>query len=197
MQSSDVLSVQQSLIMVFAHLIHSKMDAVLTFLSSLPGPTGRPSLEFLMVEWVGKATMFSGSYDCKISLLALAKILEHAISTEDQRFQNIFVRGDRIINPVQGITTRSKVKNEKEMYTEVPLLVKIYKLLINELHGHLEEKKDLQDDGDYEDGDGDEEGEYDAEPEGAENEIDIDSNGGSEAENINSYLNKYDGNFTR
>ena len=94
------------------------------------------------------------------------------------------------------VVTALSIKS-KEMYTEVPLLVKIYKLLINELHGHLEEKKDLQDDGDYEDGDGDEEGEYDEEPEGAENEIDIDSNGGSEAENINSYLNKYDGNFTR
>ncbi len=40
MQSSNVLSVQQSLIMVFAHLMHSKMTEVLTFLSNLPGPTG-------------------------------------------------------------------------------------------------------------------------------------------------------------
>lgn len=43
----------------------------------------------------------------------MAKILEHAISTDDQRFQNIFVKGDRIINPVEGIRTRSKVKNGK------------------------------------------------------------------------------------
>jgi hypothetical protein len=66
MQSSNTISVQQSLIMVFAHLIHSKMDAVLTFLSNLPGPTGTPSLEFLMTEWVAKSTMFSGAYECKI-----------------------------------------------------------------------------------------------------------------------------------
>lgn len=85
-------------------------------------------------------------------MLALAKVLEHAISTEDNRFQNIFVRGDRIINPVEGIRTRSKVKNEKELYTQVPLLVKIYKLLINELHGLLEEKKDLQEEVEDEDG---------------------------------------------
>lgn len=86
----------------------------------------------------------------------MAKVLEHAISTEDQRFHNIFVRGDRIINPVEGIRTRSKVKNEKELYTQVPLLVKIYKLLINELHGLLEEKKDLQEEAEY-----DEENDYD------------------------------------
>jgi hypothetical protein len=41
----------------------------------------------------------------------LAKLLEHAISTEDKRFQNIFVKGDRIINPIEGIKTRSKSKD--------------------------------------------------------------------------------------
>lgn len=192
MQSSDILTIQQSLIMVFAHLLHSKMDAVLLFLSNLPGPTGKPSLEFFMTEWVSKSTMFSGQYDCKVSMLALAKILEHAISTSDQRFQNIFVRGDRIINPVEGIRTRSKVKNEKELYTQVPLLVKVYKLLINELHGLLEEKKDLADDGDYEENDEEGAEDYDDdEYEENENEIEVDENG-SEAENINSYLNKFD-----
>lgn len=66
MQSSNVASVQQSLIMVFAHLMHSKMNEVLTFLSNLPGPTGKPSLEFLMTEWVSKQTLFIGQYECKI-----------------------------------------------------------------------------------------------------------------------------------
>jgi hypothetical protein len=111
MQSSNILLVQQSLIMVFAQLMHYKMDAVLTFLSNLPGPTGQPVLDFLMTEWVAKQNLFVGPYDCKISILALAKILEYAISSEDKRFQNIFVRGDRIINPIEGIKTRSKSKN--------------------------------------------------------------------------------------
>jgi hypothetical protein len=64
-----------------------------------------------MTEWVSKQTQFIGVYECKISILSLAKLLEHAVSTDDKRFQNIFVRGDRIINPVEGIRTRSKVKN--------------------------------------------------------------------------------------
>ena len=37
MQSSQVLLVQQSLIIVFAHLIHAQMDNVLIFLSNVPG----------------------------------------------------------------------------------------------------------------------------------------------------------------
>ena len=66
MQSSNILLVQQSLIMVFAQLMHYKMDAVLTFLSNLPGPTGQPVLEFLMTEWAMKQNSFVGPYDCKI-----------------------------------------------------------------------------------------------------------------------------------
>lgn len=50
-------------------------------------------------------------YSLLSSILALAKILEHAISTEDTRFQSVYVRGDRIINPVEGIKTRSKSKS--------------------------------------------------------------------------------------
>ena len=194
-QSSNVLLVQQSLIMVFAHLIHSKMDAVLTFLSNLPGPTGTPVFEFLMTEWVYKQNSFVGTYESKISILALAKLLEHAISTEDKRFQNIFVRGDRIINPIEGIKTRSKSKGEKELYTQVPLLVKIYKILINEIHGLLEEKKDDYD-AEYDD-EGDEGVDENLDDDGNEenldkNDIDIDENGSEGAENINSYLHKYD-----
>lgn len=65
-QSSNILLVQQSLIMVFAHLVHSRMDAVLAFLSNLPGPTGKPVLEFLMTEWVSKQNSFVGPYESKI-----------------------------------------------------------------------------------------------------------------------------------
>jgi hypothetical protein len=67
-QCSQVPLVQQSLIMVFAQLIHTRMEPVLTFLSNLPGPTGKPVLEFLMNEWVNKQVSFVGTYDCKIRL---------------------------------------------------------------------------------------------------------------------------------
>ena len=40
MQSSNMLPVQQGLIIVFAHLMHSKSDAFLLFLSNLLGPNG-------------------------------------------------------------------------------------------------------------------------------------------------------------
>ena len=130
----------------------------------------------------------------------MAKILEHAISKDDKRFQNLFVKGDRIINPIEGIKTRSKSKSEKELYTQVPLLVKIYKLLINELHNQIEDRKDENGDefDDYDEYDDEEVDEDENENlngntaddetlQGATNiEIDQDS------ENINKYLNRYD-----
>lgn len=53
------------------------------------------------------------------------------------------------------------------MYTQVPLLVKLYKLLINETHNLIEEKKADEETEDYEgeedeDGEGDD-GDYDDE----------------------------------
>ncbi len=86
--------------------------------------------------------------------------MEHAVSTGDRRFQDVFVKGDRIINPTKGIKTRSKSKNEEELYTQVPLVVKMYKLLINELHSQIEDSKNDDDYDELDDDLEDEEDEY-------------------------------------
>ena len=56
----------QSLVLVFAHLMHSQMTAVLDFLSSVPSPTGRPALEFVLGEWCAKQHLFVGEYERKV-----------------------------------------------------------------------------------------------------------------------------------
>ena len=56
----------QSLLMVFAHLINLQLDAVLEFLTSVPGPTGKPALEFVLVEWCSRQHLFYGSYERKV-----------------------------------------------------------------------------------------------------------------------------------
>lgn len=61
-----VLFPVQSLIMVFAHLVHSQLDPLLEFLSSLPGPTGKPALEFVMTEWMSRQHLFYGQYEGKV-----------------------------------------------------------------------------------------------------------------------------------
>ena len=57
---------RQSLIMVFAQLVHHQMEAVLDFLSTVPGPTGKPALEFVLSEWCSKQHLFYGAYEAKV-----------------------------------------------------------------------------------------------------------------------------------
>uniref|UniRef100_A0A7N8YHL6 Importin 9 n=1 Tax=Mastacembelus armatus TaxID=205130 RepID=A0A7N8YHL6_9TELE len=127
MQQAETLSVMQSLIMVFAHLVHSQLDPLLEFLCSLPGPTGKPALEFVMTEWMSRQHLFYGQYEGKVSTVALCKLLQHGLNTDDKRLQDIVVKGEELYNPDDGIRTRSK------SYWFHIVLVKIFKLIINEL----------------------------------------------------------------
>ncbi|GFR73520.1 importin-9 [Elysia marginata] len=160
-QQAETLTVLQSLLMVFAHLMLSQMEAVLDFLTSVPGPTGKPALEFVLNEWCSRQHLFYGSYERKISILALGKLLQHAINTNDLRLQDIMVQGELVVKPTAGIRTRAKAKSSPEEWTTIPVLVKIYKLLINELSNAIEERltQAQADDDDDEDDDGDDEGE--------------------------------------
>ncbi|XP_043977919.1 importin-9 [Gambusia affinis] len=133
MQQAEALSVMQSLIMVFAHLVHSQLDPLLEFLCSLPGPTGKPALEFVMTEWMSRQHLFYGQYEGKVSTVALCKLLQHGINADDKRLQDIMVKGEEIYNLEDGIRTRSKSAKNPERWTNIPLLVKIFKLIINEL----------------------------------------------------------------
>ncbi|XP_071477109.1 importin-9-like [Diadema antillarum] len=167
MQIAETLSVTQSLIMVFAHLMHTRLEDVLEFLVNVPGPTGKSALHYVMTDWVARQNMFYGAYDSKVSIMALAKLLEYAITTNDSRLHGIVVKGDQVFTPGEGIRTRSKAAQMPEQWTSIPIHIKIYKLLINELSNAMETTtsrqasaggEDLEDDGweDEEDDDDDE-----------------------------------------
>uniref|UniRef100_A0A4D5RS71 Putative importin 9 n=1 Tax=Ixodes scapularis TaxID=6945 RepID=A0A4D5RS71_IXOSC len=138
LQQTETLSVIQSLVLVFAHLVHTQMGAVLEFLSGVPGPTGQSALAFVLTEWCSRQTVFYGAYENKVSILALCKLLEHGIQSNDSRLVDISVKGDRIINMNEGIRTRSKGAANPEQWTEIPVMVKIYKLMIHELSNCLD-----------------------------------------------------------
>uniref|UniRef100_G1KDW6 Uncharacterized protein n=1 Tax=Anolis carolinensis TaxID=28377 RepID=G1KDW6_ANOCA len=138
MQQAETLTVMQSLIMVFAHLVHSQLEPLLEFLCSLPGPTGKPALEFVMSEWMSRQHLFYGQYEGKVSSVALCKLLQYGINSDDKRLQDIRVKGEEIFNMEEGIRTRSKAAKNPERWTNIPLLVKILKLIINELSNAME-----------------------------------------------------------
>lgn len=66
LQGSSSLVAAQSLIMVYAHLIHAQMEAVLDFLSSVPGPKGQSALHFVLHQWCSRQHVFSGAYETKV-----------------------------------------------------------------------------------------------------------------------------------
>ncbi|XP_054569111.1 importin-9 [Eptesicus fuscus] len=138
MQQAETLSVMQSLIMVFAHLVHTQLEPLLEFLCSLPGPTGKPALEFVMAEWTSRQHLFYGQYEGKVSSVALCKLLQHGINTDDKRLQDIRVKGEEIYGVDEGVRTRAKTAKNPERWTNIPLLVKILKLIINELSNVME-----------------------------------------------------------
>ncbi|KAL8589419.1 hypothetical protein ACOMHN_021571 [Nucella lapillus] len=185
MQQTETLSVMQSLLMVFAHLINLQLEAVLEFLTSVPGPTGKPALEFVLTEWCSRQSLFYGSYERKVSSLALAKLLRHAIMTNDPRFHNIVVQGEPVLSSSTGIQTRSKSKESPEQWTEIPALVKMYKLLINELSHQIETVLAKQEEED------------DDEEEEEENGIDSDEDIESEASHhtLANLLEEFAGNY--
>ncbi|KAG1698140.1 Importin-9 [Nymphon striatum] len=122
-----------NLIMVFALLINTEMmEAILEFLSSVPGPEGGSALCYVLTEWCSKQHQFFGSYVNKVSTYALCKILEHGIKTNDCRLTKIQVEGDEIFSNTRK--TRSKSSQEPHQWLLIPVLVKIFKLIVNELN---------------------------------------------------------------
>ncbi|XP_059806493.1 importin-9 isoform X1 [Hypanus sabinus] len=144
MQQAETLTVMQSLIMVFAHLVHNQLEPLLEFLCSLPGPTGKPALEFVMSEWTTRQPLFYGQYEGKVSTVAMCKLLQHGINTDDKRLQNIMVRGEEVFSADEGIRTRSKAAKNPEQWTDIPLLVKLFKLVIGELASVMEANSSRQ-----------------------------------------------------
>jgi hypothetical protein len=96
MQRTETPTVMQSLLMIYAHLINSEFDAVLNFLSTVPGPTGESALVFVLTEWMNKQQLFFGNYDRKVATIALCKVLEYGVTHDDSRLNEITVEGDLI-----------------------------------------------------------------------------------------------------
>lgn len=67
LQLVEALNVIMSLVMTFAHLIITQMEAVLNFLSTVPGPTGvEPAIQFVLSSWLPRQPMFYGTYERKV-----------------------------------------------------------------------------------------------------------------------------------
>lgn len=98
-----------------------------------------------MTEWVSRQQCFFGMFDRKVSAIALSKLLQHGVTKNDPRLTQITVKGDPIVDTNSGRVTRSKAASKPEQWTVIPLLVKIFKLLIHELSTSTYEEYESED----------------------------------------------------
>jgi len=141
LQGAQTLTVIQSLVLVYAHLIHSQLEAVLQFLASVPSPTGESALKWVLSEWVARQQAFFGSFENKVSIVALGKLLQHGVNSNDPRLMEITVKGDQIHSGARATRSQSK----PEQWTQIPLLAKLFKLIVNEMQGVFDEVEDVED----------------------------------------------------
>ena len=160
LSNCETLSVVESLILIFAHLIYYELPPILEFLSSLPAPNGKQSaLEFVLVNWLNRQHLFFGSYENKVSILALCKLLQHSILNQNDdsnsNLNRISVPGDAIIpdSHSPGVKTRSKTANNPIQWSLVPCSVKILKLLLAQIKNFEEERDITTDDSEEEEED--------------------------------------------
>lgn len=107
------------------------------------GPSGEPAMNFVFSNWLTRQHLFYGTYERKVSVMALCKIFEYGINTQDQRLVNVMIKDVVEVPSVSNkVRTRSQAPNTQQVIT-VPIMVKIFKLLINELSNLREVKNAL------------------------------------------------------
>jgi hypothetical protein len=110
-----------------------------------------------MTAWADNQRDFSGRYDVNTTLMAMAGL----VHSGDARLDAVLVKGDRVVTEAeaQTIRTRSRARTMHETYAQVPVLVRMFRLLVDELLSRAdaaaeESWEDGDDDDDHSDVDG-------------------------------------------
>ncbi|XP_059621898.1 importin-9 [Phlebotomus argentipes] len=130
LQLVSALSIAMSLLLTFAHLFLTQMEAVLNFLSTVPGPTGEPAMAFVFGNWLNRHADFYGTYERKVSIMALCKIFEYGVTSKDIRITSVTIKE----HVKHHITSKPRTRSQTvDQWLSIPILVKIFKLIIGEL----------------------------------------------------------------
>lgn len=110
---------------------------------------GEPAIQYVFSQWLCRQQMFYGVYERKVSTMALCKLLEHGVTTKDARLTSVTIRDKVDVNAKAKARTRSQTSGAEVQWANIPILVKIFKLLINEL-AFLKETNAVETDSDSE-----------------------------------------------
>lgn len=131
MQMVHDWDVVTNLILIFAHLFLTQMEALLNFLTTVPGPTGEPAITYIFSNWLSRHQSFYGFYVRKVSVMALCKVFEYGVTSKDSRLTTVSMKVI-VTNPAVKAKTRSQYQNAQQCIS-IPILVKILQILISEL----------------------------------------------------------------
>ena len=140
--SAKYSSLKQSLLMVFARLMHRDSDTVMQMVRSLPAitdpvkATTMPAFAFLAEQWVAEQPAFTGKFQVKVSLLALARLY----TAHGAACAQLAVQGDLVVDVTEKRRTRSQGRR-KLQYASVPLSLRIMQLLLRSVDEPVEEEE--------------------------------------------------------
>ncbi|KAF5288381.1 hypothetical protein FQA39_LY15471 [Lamprigera yunnana] len=89
LQRASMIPMEESLLIIFAYLFYYHLEAVINYLTLIPGPDGRSALAFVLDRWLSKNYIYGGKYQFNLNVLALTRLIEHTFIQEDERVANI------------------------------------------------------------------------------------------------------------
>ncbi|KAG9511147.1 Importin-9 [Fragariocoptes setiger] len=155
LQSTRMLTVEQSLLVIFAHLINYDHNSVTLFLTQLPAPSGSQSaFDYVITQWLNRQCHFFGKYEIRVTLFALCTLMENSFNHLNiLMVPNDIDHNDADANP--NITTRSKSKQKQNQqqqqalgWTTLPASLKILKILLDEYWNFINDDCDSDDETD-------------------------------------------------
>eukprot|EP01018_Ginkgo_biloba_P014674 Gb_41282 [translate_table: standard] len=132
METAQILGLKNSLLLVFARLVHLSAPNVGQFIDLLitvPAKGYENSLAYVMSEWTKQQGEIHGAYQIKVTTTALCLLL----ASRHPELVKVYVQGRLIKSTTSGIITRSRAKLAPDQWTLMPLPTKILSLLADVL----------------------------------------------------------------
>ncbi|KAH8870436.1 Importin-9 [Schistosoma japonicum] len=133
---------RQSLLFVIILLFRIRTKLAIDFLSTIPDLSGKPILQEILSLWCNCQPYYFSRYEIHVSTMALANLILHTINTKDERIMQITLQEEMQTDNSSGsIQTRAKSSQQTKTLIDIPIIVSMYKLLLNELNKKLEEEE--------------------------------------------------------
>jgi len=132
MQSTESPALKNSLLLVFARLVHMAAPntrQLLDLLMTVSAKDYQNALAYVMSEWVMHQGEIQGAYQIKVSTTALVLVL----ASGHPQLSQIHVQGHLIKSNTSGIVTRSRSKVAPDQFSKITLSAKLLSLLADSL----------------------------------------------------------------